>query len=413
MAPAGTFEALHAAVASGADAVYFGVDKLNMRQASSANFTAADLPAIVQVCHDAGVRAYMTLNTVLFDEDMEDMRGMVRSAAAAGVDALIVSDMAVITYARSLGVELHASTQLNIANIAAVRFFAAFCDVMVLAREVSLEQAAGITAAIEKEHITGPSGRLVRIEMFCHGALCMAISGKCYLSLHNYNRSANRGACVQVCRHAYRVTDVDTDAELEIDEKYIMSPKDLCTIGFLNKLLDAGVTVLKIEGRARAPEYVKTVTACYNEAIEACCSGTYDDAAIEGWMHRLRTVFNRGFWNGYYLGQRLGEWTSRYGSEATEQKVYAGKCTNFFSKIGVGEFLLEADGLSVGDKILLMGPTTGVLEDTVRELRLDLAPVPSAGKGAVCSLPLAAAVRRGDKLYKLVPVVPEPHRLQS
>ncbi|MCR5713967.1 MAG: U32 family peptidase [Bacteroidales bacterium] len=404
MAPAGSYESLHAALDGGADAVYFGIGALNMRQASSANFTAADLPGIVDLCHRHDARAYMTLNTVLFDDDVTEMHRMVDAARQCGVDALIVSDMAAIMYARAVGMELHASTQLNIANTEAVRFFAQFCDVMVLAREVSLAQAKIIRDAVDRGPITGPSGRKVRIEMFCHGALCMAVSGKCYLSLHEYNRSANRGACVQVCRHAYTVTDRDTGAELDVEGKYIMSPKDLCTIGFLDRMLDAGVTVLKIEGRARAPEYVRTVTACYDEAVRAWCDGTFTPEKTAAWTERLRTVFNRGFWDGYYLGRRLGEWTTQYGSAATLKKVYAGRCTNYFPRLGVGEFLMEADGLSVGEKVIVTGPTTGVVEMSVQELRTDVSPVPAVQKGSVCSMPVPQRVRRGDRLYRMVPV---------
>lgn len=401
MAPVGSWESLVAAFQAGAGAVYFGIENLNMRSQSSINFTLNDLPQIVEKCHAQGVKAYLTLNTVMFDDDLSLLHTLVDAAAQCGVDALIASDPAVLLYGRQVGMELHASTQLNIANTEAVRFYAQFCDVMVLAREVCLPQVKHIHEAIVRERITGPSGNLVRIEMFCHGALCMAVSGKCYLSLHEYNRSANRGACVQVCRRQYTVTDNETGASLGIDNSYIMSPKDLCTIGFLNKLLDSGVTVLKIEGRARAPEYVKTVTDCYREAIAAYQKGTYNDEKIQAWRERLSTVFNRGFWNGYYLGQRLGEWSHHYGSSATTQKVHIGKCTNYFSKLGVGEFVIETGKLCVGDKILITGPTTGVVEDEVRELRLELSPVERVEKGAIMSMPVSKPIRRSDKLYKI------------
>ncbi len=401
LAPAGSYESLMAAIQGGANAVYFGIEQLNMRARSSANFTKEDLPEIVRIARENKLKAYLTINTVIYNHELILMREIVDLAKEHGVTAIIVSDQAVLDYARKTGVKVHLSTQLNISNTDSLRFYSNFADVVVLARELDLEQVKEISKAIELEDLRGPSGELIKIEMFVHGALCMAISGKCYLSLHEHNHSANRGDCFQVCRRSYTVTDKERGNELDIDQQYIMSPKDLSTIHFLNKVLDAGVTVLKIEGRARSPEYVKTVTSCYNEAIQACVDNDFDKTKIEGWKHRLSSVFNRGFWDGYYLGQRLGEWSEVYGSEATTKKSYIGKATNYFDKIGVAEFLIEAGELSVGDEILIIGPTTGVVETKVEELRVDLVNVDKSGRGEKCSIPLPELIRRSDKLYKL------------
>jgi putative protease len=403
MAPVGSYESLMAAIQAGSNSIYFGIEQLNMRARSSNNFTFDDLRNIVSICEEHNVKTYLTVNTIIYDEEMEKMHKVIDAAAENHVTAIIASDIAVMQYARSKGVEVHASTQLNISNIEAVTFFAQFCDVMVTARELSLEQVKYITDQIRQRDIRGPKGELVKIEIFCHGALCMAVSGKCYLSLHEYNHSANRGACLQACRRAYRVTDIESGDELEIDNKYIMSPKDLCTIGFVNKIIDAGVSVLKIEGRARSCEYVKTVVECYNEALNSCFDGTYDREKIDGWKKRLETVFNRGFWDGYYLGQRLGEWSEVYGSRATKTKVYLGKVLNFFSKINVAEIKLEtAEELNVGDEILITGTTTGALQQTVDEIREDLKPVQKVVQGSLFSIKTNDIVRRGDKLYKIV-----------
>lgn len=403
MAPVGSYESLMAAIQAGSNSIYFGIEQLNMRARSSNNFTFDDLRNIVSICEEHNVKTYLTVNTIIYDEEMEKMHKVVDAAAENHVTAIIASDIAVMQYARSKGVEVHASTQLNISNIEAVAFFAQFCDVMVTARELSLEQVKYITEQIRQRDIRGPKGELVKIEIFCHGALCMAVSGKCYLSLHEYNHSANRGACLQACRRAYRVTDIESGDELEIDNKYIMSPKDLCTIGFVNKIIDAGVSVLKIEGRARSCEYVKTVVECYDEALNSCFDGTYNREKINGWKKRLETVFNRGFWDGYYMGQRLGEWSEVYGSRATKTKVYLGKVLNFFSKINVAEIKLEtAEELSVGDEILITGTTTGALQQTVDEIREDLKPVPKVAQGSLFSIKTSEVVRRGDKLYKIV-----------
>ncbi|MBQ3831754.1 MAG: U32 family peptidase [Bacteroidales bacterium] len=403
MAPVGSYESLMAAIQAGSNSIYFGIEQLNMRARSSNNFTFDDLRNIVSICEEHNVKTYLTVNTIIYDEEMEKMHKVVDAAAENHVTAIIASDIAVMQYARSKGVEVHASTQLNISNIEAVAFFAQFCDVMVTARELSLEQVKYITEQIRQRDIRGPKGELVKIEIFCHGALCMAVSGKCYLSLHEYNHSANRGACLQACRRAYRVTDIESGDELEIDNKYIMSPKDLCTIGFVNKIIDAGVSVLKIEGRARSCEYVKTVVECYDEALNSCFDGTYDREKIDGWKKRLETVFNRGFWDGYYMGQRLGEWSEVYGSRATKTKVYLGKVLNFFSKINVAEIKLEtAEELSIGDEILITGTTTGALQQTVDEIREDLKPVSKVVQGSLFSIKTSDVVRRGDKLYKIV-----------
>ena len=399
MAPVGSYESLQAAIASGADAVYFGVEGLNMRARSSVNFTLDDLHAIAAICRENGVKTYLTVNTILYDADLATCRAVIDAAAEAGLTAIIASDIAAITYARSRGVEVHISTQLNVSNIEAVRFFSAYADVMVLARELSLDQVAEIHRALVEENICGPAGKPVRLEMFCHGALCMAVSGKCYLSLHELNSSANRGACTQICRRSYTVTDRETGEQLDIENKYVMSPKDLKTIHFLNKMIDAGVTVFKIEGRARGPEYVATAVGCYSEAIQAIVDGTYSEERIAGWDERLRKIFNRGFWNGYYLGQRLGEWSSKYGSSATRVKRYAAKGVRYFSNIGVAEFLVENGTVKVGDEVVITGPTTGALILTVDELRVDLKAVPQAEKGQSFSMKVPAKIRPSDRLY--------------
>jgi len=401
MAPVGSRESLAAAIQAGADSIYFGIENLNMRARSASTFSIDDLKEIARTCNEHGMKSYLTVNTIIYDQDIPLMRTIVNAAHEAGISAIIAADVAVMTYARSIGQEVHLSTQLNISNTEALRFYAQFADVVVLARELNLEQVAEIHRAIVEEHICGPSGQPVRIEMFCHGALCMAVSGKCYLSLHQMNHSANRGACMQVCRRSYLVRDKETDAELEIDNQYIMSPKDLKTIHFLNKMMDAGVRVFKIEGRARGPEYVRTVVECYKEAIRAHLDGTFTDEKIEDWNRRLATVFNRGFWDGYYLGQRLGEWTHHYGSDATERKIYVGKGVKYFSNLGVAEFLVEAAELNVGDKLLVTGPTTGALFLTADEMRVDLRPVPTVHKGEHFSIK-CDKIRPSDKLYKLV-----------
>ena len=401
MAPVGSRESLAAAIQAGADSIYFGIENLNMRARSASTFSIDDLKEIARTCNEHGMKSYLTVNTIIYDQDIPLMRTIVNAAHEAGISAIIAADVAVMTYARSIGQEVHLSTQLNISNTEALRFYAQFADVVVLARELNLEQVAEIHRAIVEEHICGPSGQPVRIEMFCHGALCMAVSGKCYLSLHQMNHSANRGACMQVCRRSYIVRDKETDAELEIDNQYIMSPKDLKTIHFLNKMMDAGVRVFKIEGRARGPEYVRTVVECYKEAIRAYLDGTFTDEKIEDWNRRLATVFNRGFWDGYYLGQRLGEWTHHYGSDATERKIYVGKGVKYFSNLGVAEFLVEAAELNVGDKLLVTGPTTGALFLTADEMRVDLRPVPTVHKGEHFSIK-CDKIRPSDKLYKLV-----------
>ena len=407
MAPVGSWESLAAAIKAGADSIYFGIENLNMRSRSSSNFTTDDLRTIVQECNEHGVKSYLTINTIIYNDDLVLMRTIVDTAKEAGVSAIIAADVAVLIYAYSCGVEVHLSTQLNISNSEALKFYAQFADVVVLARELNMEQVAEIHKKIVDNQIVGRNGALVRIEMFCHGALCMAVSGKCYLSLHEMNASANRGACMQVCRRGYTVHDKDSNIELEIDNEYIMSPKDLKTIHFLNKLIDSGVRVFKIEGRARGPEYVKTVVTCYREAIESYLDKSFTDEKIEDWDKRLSRVFNRGFWDGYYLGQRLGEWSHKYGSEATRRKVYVAKCTNYFSKIGVAEFLLEAQELAVGDEILVTGATTGAYEDVVQAIHVDLQPVERVGKGILFSIKTTEPIRRNDKLYKMVVVQPK------
>lgn len=399
MAPVGSRESLAAALNSGADAIYFGIEGLNMRSRSSANFTADDMADIAATCAAQGVKTYLTVNTVIYDSDMDTMRMIISRAKESGITAIIASDMAAILYARSIGQEVHISTQVNVSNIEAVRFYSQFADVMVLARELNMEQVAEIHKAIVEENICGPRGELIRLEMFCHGALCMAVSGKCYMSLHEMNSSANRGACNQICRRAYTVRDKETGDELEIDNQYIMSPKDLKTVHFLNKMVDAGVTVFKIEGRARGPEYVAETVAVYSEALDAICDGSYSEEKIAKWDERLVKIFNRGYWNGYYMGERLGEWSAKYGSSATRVKCYVGKAMRWFSKIGVGEFLLEAGELKVGDEVVITGPTTGALIFKVPELRFDLRPVEKVIKGQLFSMPVPEKVRPSDKLY--------------
>ena len=404
MAPAGNFECLQAAIQGGADSVYFGVEKLNMRSHSANNFRMEDLPEICRICREHGVKSYLTLNIVLYQEDLEDMRKTLDAAASAGITAVIASDMAAIVYAHSIGLEVHISTQLSISNAEALRFYSRYADVIVLARELNLNQVKEIKRIIDEENIAGPSGRKVGIEMFAHGALCMAVSGKCYLSLHEYGASANRGACYQICRRGYEVTDLETGNRLVVDNKYIMSPKDLCTIEFMDKIIDAGVTVFKIEGRARSAEYVKRTASCYRRAADAVCEGKYTPELAAGLKKELEEVFNRGFWDGYYQGARLGEWSEVYGSKATRRKVYCGKVTNWFSKLGVVEILVESESLRVGDDILVIGPSTGVVELKVSEIRVDLKPVREASKGVYCSIPAdlggqTEKLRRSDKVY--------------
>lgn len=404
MAPVGSWESLVAAVQGGADAIYFGIEGLNMRAKSANNFTIDDMRRIARYCHENGLKSYLTVNTVVFDNDLSLMRSIVDAAKEAQVSAIIAADMATILYARSIDVEVHISTQVNVSNSEAVRFYSQFADVMVLAREVDLEQVSHIHDTIVRDDIRGPHGDLVRIEMFCHGALCMAVSGKCYLSLHETGASANRGACRQICRRSYTVRDRETGDELDIENQYIMSPKDLKTIHFMNKMIDAGVRVFKIEGRARGPEYVRTAVSCYNEAIQACLDGSFSDEKVAVWDERLGRIFNRGFWNGYYLGQRLGEWTSKYGSSATRVKVYAAKGQRYFSNIGVAEFLMEAGELHVGDEIIITGPTTGAILLTLTEIRVDLKPVEKTVKGERFSIKVSEKIRPSDKLYLWQPV---------
>lgn len=407
MAPVGSYESLTAALQGGADSVYFGVEGLNMRARSSANFTLDDLKNIVRICREKGVKTYLTVNTVIYDDELEKMREVIDAAKEAEVTAIIASDMAAIRYAHRVGVEVHISTQCNVTNYEAVRFFAGYADVMVLARELNMNQVAAIHRKIVEVDLRGPKGEPVRIEMFAHGALCMAVSGKCYLSLHEKNASANRGACYQICRRGYTVKDKENEVELDIENQYIMSPKDLCTVGFLNKMIDAGVRVFKLEGRARPAEYVRTVCECYSEALYAILDGSYSAERIEKWKARLSTVFNRGFWDGYYLGQRLGEWSEVYGSKATKKKILLGKVTNYFTNLGVGEFKLESFGLAVGDEILIQGPTTGTIQMKVPEIRVDLQPVEKVEKGILFSVRVPEKIRRGDKLYKWVDTTPE------
>lgn len=402
MAPVGSRESLAAAIKAGADSIYFGIENLNMRAHSASTFTINDLKEIAKTCDEHGVKSYLTVNTIIYGEDLPLMRSIIDAAKEAEISAVIASDVAVMMYCQEVGQEVHLSTQLNISNIEALKFYARFADVVVLARELNMSQVAEIYRQIEEQQIRGPKGELIRIEMFCHGALCMAVSGKCYLSLDNTGRSANRGACMQICRRSYVVTDRETGSELEIDNKYIMSPKDLKTIRFIDKMMNAGVRVLKIEGRARGPEYVHTVVGCYREAIQSVIDGTFTEEKKDEWDERLSRVFNRGFWDGYYQGQFLGEWTRNYGSAATEKKVYVGKAIKYFSNLGVGEFQIEASEMSVGDKLLITGPTTGALFMDLEEVRYDLKPVESVQKGMRVSFKVPEKIRPSDKLYKMV-----------
>ncbi len=405
MAPVGSYEALSAAIQAGAGSVYFGIGRLNMRSKSAKNFTLDDLNKIATICNENNVKSYVTINTVVFDEELDEMRQLIDAVKKNGISAIIASDQSVIQYARQIGVEVHMSTQCNITNIEAIRYYSQFADVMVTAREVSVNQVKAITRKIEEQNIRGPKGELIRIEVFCHGALCMAVSGKCYLSLDNFNTSANRGACVQPCRRGYTVQDRDKEITLAIDNEYIMSPKDLCTLPFLDKVLDAGVKILKIEGRGRSPEYTKVTVGVYSEAVKAIQNGEFTEEKIAEWTERLRSVYNRDFWDGYYLGRKTGEWTQRYGSQATKTKIFVGTVTNFFGKINVAEIRMETQDLKVGDEIMIIGPTTGVYEDKISEIRVDLKPVDSTEKGELCSIPAKDVVRRGDKVYKVIDAV--------
>jgi putative protease len=402
MSPAGNFECLAAAIQGGANSVYFGVGNLNMRSRSANNFTITDLPEAVSRCRDKNVKTYITVNTIMFDDDMAAMRELIDAAEKTGISAVIASDPATIMYASEKGMELHLSTQINITNFESLRFYAPYADVAVLARELNLEQVKRVHEQIVEKNLCGPGKSNIRLEMFAHGALCMAVSGKCYLSLHEYNASANRGNCYQICRRAYIVTDKETGRELEVDNQYIMSPKDLCTIGFMDRMIDAGVRVFKIEGRARSAEYVKTVTRCYSQAADAVVAGDYTPENINLWKKDLSTVFNRGFWDGYYLGKRLGEWSKTYGNKATKRKIYAGKVTNFFSNLSVAEILVESGEIAVNDETLIIGPTTGALETVPKEIRVELKSVNKAVKGEYCSIFVSEKVRKGDKVYKLV-----------
>jgi putative protease len=402
MSPVGSCESLMAAIQGGADSIYFGIEGLNMRSRSSNNFTTNDLRNIASICREHHVKSYLTVNTIIYDEDIALMREIIDAAKEAGVSAIIAADVAAMSYAARIGQEVHLSTQLNITNVDALKFYARFADVVVLARELNLDQVQRIYKQINEERIKGPKGELIRIEMFCHGALCMAVSGKCYLSLHEMNVSANRGACTQICRRGYTVKDKDSSVELDIENQYIMSPKDLKTIHFMNKMMNAGVRVFKIEGRARGPEYVRIVTECYKEAIRAYCEGSYSEDKIAGWDERLQSVFNRGFWNGYYLGQRLGEWSSQYGSGATKKKVYVAKAIKYFSQLGIAEFEMESQSLQKGDEILITGPTTGVIMQTIDEIRVELKPVDETLKGERFSFKVKEKIRPSDRMYKLV-----------
>ena len=401
MAPVGSRESLAAAIQAGADSIYFGIEKLNMRAHSASTFTIDDLREIAATCNEHGIKTYLTVNTIIYNEDIPLMHEIVDAAKEAGISAVIASDVAVMIYCNKVGQEVHLSTQLNISNVEALKFYAQFADVVVLARELNMSQVAEVHRLAEEQNICGPSGQPVRIEMFCHGALCMAISGKCYLSLDNANRSANRGECIQLCRRSYTVTDNETGTQLEIDNKYVMSPKDLKTVRFIDKMMKSGVRVFKIEGRARGPEYVYTVVKCYKKAIQSVIDGTFTEEKKDQWDERLATVFNRGFWDGYYLGQKLGEWNKNYGSCATEKKVYVGKGVKYFSKLGVAEFAIEAADFKKGDKLLITGPTTGVIYMNADEIRYDLEPVEEAHKGQRVSMPVPAKVRPSDKLFKL------------
>lgn len=399
MAPAGNFECLRAAIQGGANSVYFGVGRLNMRSHSANNFAAEDLGEIVKLCRENNVKTYLTLNIVVYNEDLQDVEQTLQMAKAAGIDAIIASDMAVIQKCREIGLEVHISTQLNVANFEAVKFFAKFADVIVLARELTLPQIKEINKRIAEEKICGPSGKLLRTELFVHGALCMSISGKCYLSLHEYNASANRGSCYQLCRRGYKATDLETGTEINVENKYLMSPKDLCTIEFVDKIVETGVTVFKIEGRARSAEYVRFVTECYRKAADAVEQKSFTPQLAAELKAKLSTLFNRGFWAGYYQGAKLGEWSSVYGSNATRQKEYVAKVTNYFSEIGVAELLIQSGELNVGDNVLIIGPTLGCIEHTVKEIRVDLKPVQKATKGEYCSIPISQTLRRSDKVY--------------
>ena len=402
MAPVGSFESLMAAIQGGADSIYFGIEQLNMRARSSHNFTMDDMSKIGSICNEHDIQTYLTVNTIIYDKDLDFLKNIILKAKEQKIDAIIASDQSVIQYARSVDIPVHISTQLSISNIETIKFYSGYADVMVLARELDLEQVSAITKTIKEKNIKGPGGELVAIELFAHGALCMAISGKCYLSLHEQNYSANRGECMQTCRKPYLVTEKESGYELEIDNEYIMSPKDLCTINFINKILDAGVKVLKIEGRARPPEYVNTVTKCYDEAVRAYIDGSYGEEKINSWRQRLSSVFNRGFWDGYYLGQKSGEWSHRYGSRATKRKIYIGKVINYFTKIKVAEFKIETGTLKTGDDILITGPTTGVIYSQIKEIRVDRKPANEASKGEHFSLAIENQVRRSDKLFKVV-----------
>ena len=402
MAPVGSRESLTAAIQAGANSVYFGIGQLNMRSHSANHFTIDDLREIAATCAEHNIKSYLTVNTIIYGEDLSTMHEIIDAAKEAQISAVIASDVAVMAYCNEVGVEVHLSTQLNITNIDALKFYARFADVVVLARELNMEQVADIHRQIKEQHICGPKGELIRIEMFCHGALCMAVSGKCYMSLANSNRSANRGECVQICRRSYTVTDKETGNELEIDNQYIMSPKDLKTLRFIDRMIESGVTVFKIEGRARGPEYVYTVVSCYREAIQSVVDGTFTEEKKDQWDERLATVFNRGFWDGYYQGQTLGEWNQNYGSAATEKKVLVGKVVKYFSKLGVAEMAVEASEMSLGDKLLITGPTTGVMYLDAEEIRYDLKPVDKAEKGWRVSVPVPGKVRPNDKLFKLI-----------
>ena len=402
MAPVGSHESLAAAIQAGADSIYFGIEKLNMRAHSASTFTMNDLRDIARGCDEHGIKSYLTVNTIIYGEDIALMHEIIDAAKEAGISAVIASDVAVMTYCRKVGQEVHLSTQLNISNIEALKFYAQFADVVVLARELRMEQVAEIYRQVCEDHVCGPNGHQIRIEMFCHGALCMAISGKCYMSLDAANRSANRGECIQVCRRSYTATDNETGYQLEIDNKYIMSPKDLKTVRFIDKMMNAGVRVFKIEGRARGPEYVYTVVKCYKEAIQAVVDGTFTEERKDEWDARLATVFNRGFWDGYYQGQLMGEWNKNYGSNATERKVYVGKGTKYYSKLGVAEFTVEATTFEVGDRMLITGPTTGVMYVTADEIHDDNGPVQVAQQGTRVSIAVTGKVRPSDKLFKLV-----------
>jgi U32 family peptidase len=413
MSPVGSFESLMAALQAGADSVYFGIDKLNMRSRSSVNFTESDLERIVEICKTRDVKTYLTLNIVMYDSEIQRMHELIDIAKEKGITAIIAADQSAIAYAHSKNLEVHISTQVNVSNTESVKFYSNYADVMVLARELNIVQINEISSKIQEENITGPGGNKIRLEMFVHGALCMSISGKCYLSLHEQNHSANRGECLQPCRRAYTVKDMESNMELEIDNEYILSPKDLCTIHFLNKILDAGINVLKIEGRARPSEYVYTVTKCYREAVDSYFDGTYNTEKILNWTEQLRSVFNRGFWDGYYLGQRLGEWSNVYGSRATKRKVYVGKGMNYFSNIGVAEFLCEASEISIGDEILITGPSTGIIQLKIEELRVDLKQVETVRQGERFSFPTDQQVRRSDKLFKMIRVGTEVNQIED